>query len=205
MNGSPLFTGDAGSGVSEIRRHIFENDLLEALIALPEQLFYNTGIATYVWLLSNRKIPERQGKVQLIDASSFWELMPRSLGNKRRAIPPEKARDILKLRKDYRDGDTRLVARDGTKEETVVSRIFSTSDFGYRKVTVERALHLNFQASPERIARVREEKAFQSLSNSKKRGQAAAEEKAQGRRLQEAHYQFAERPAGHDSARQDRF
>ena len=89
MNGSPLFTGDAASGESEIRRHIFENDLLEALIALPEQLFYNTGIATYVWLLSNRKRPERQGKVQLIDASSFWELMPRSLGDKRREIPPE--------------------------------------------------------------------------------------------------------------------
>ena len=104
MNGSPLFTGDAGSGESEIRRYIFENDLLEALIALPEQLFYNTGIATYVWLLSNRKSPERQGKVQLIDASSFWEPMPRSLGDKRRQIPPEKAQDIVKLRKDYRGG-----------------------------------------------------------------------------------------------------
>ena len=83
MNGSPLFTGDAGSGESEIRRYIFENNLLEALIALPEQLFYNTGIATYVWLLTNRKTLERQGKVQLIDASSFWEPMRRSLGDKR--------------------------------------------------------------------------------------------------------------------------
>ena len=81
MNGSPLFTGDAGSGESEIRRYIFENDLLEALIALPEQLFYNTGIATYVWLLTNRKPLGRQGKVQLIDASSFWEPMRRSLGD----------------------------------------------------------------------------------------------------------------------------
>ena len=113
MNGSPLFTGDAGSGESEIRRYIFENDLLEALIALPEQLFYNTGIATYVWLLTNRKTSERQGKVQLIDASSFWEPMRRSLGDKRREITPEKAEDILKLLVDYRDGDTRLVTKDG--------------------------------------------------------------------------------------------
>ena len=185
MNGSPLFTGDAGSGESEIRRHIFENDLLEALIALPEQLFYNTGIATYVWLLSNRKPPQRQGKVQLIDASSYWELMPRSLGDKRRAIPQEKAREILKLRKDYRDGDTRMVTKDGKQEETVVSRIFVTSDFGFRKITVERPLRLNFQASPERIARVKEERAFQALPKSRKRGQSATDEIAQGRILQE--------------------
>ena len=185
MNGSPLFTGDAGSGESEIRRHVFENDLLEALIALPEQLFYNTGIATYVWLLSNRKPPQRQGKVQLIDASSFWELMPRSLGDKRRKIPPEKARDIMKLRKDYRDGDTRVVTRDGKQGEAVVSRIFATSDFGFRKVTVERPLRLNFQASPERVERVKEERAFQALAKSRKRGQAANDEIAQGRILQE--------------------
>ena len=147
MNGSPLFTGDAGSGPSEIRRCILENDLLEALIALPEQLFYNTGIATYVWLLSNRKVPERQGRVQLIDAASFWEQMPRSLGDKRRRIPPEKAQEILKIVSDYRDGDTRVVAGNGKEEEAVVSRIFSTAYFGYRKVTVERPLRLNFQAS----------------------------------------------------------
>ena len=91
MNGSPLFTGDAGSGESEIRRHILENDLLEALIALPEQLFYNTGIGTYIWLLTNRKAPQRAGKVQLIDATSFWSPLKKSLGNKRRDIPPEKA------------------------------------------------------------------------------------------------------------------
>src|SRR5499426_1876653 len=91
MNGSPLFTGDAGSGESEIRRWILENDWLEALIALPEQLFYNTGIATYVWVLTNRKAPARRGKVQLIDASSFWAPMRKSLGDKRREIPPDKA------------------------------------------------------------------------------------------------------------------
>ena len=185
MNGSPLFTGDAASGESEIRRHIFENDLLETLIALPEQLFYNTGIATYIWLLSNRKTPQRRGKVQLIDASTFWEPMDRSLGDKRRQIPPQKARDILKIRNDYRDGDTRMVTRDGKQEEAVVSRIFPASHFGFRKVTVERPLRLNFQASAERVARVKEERAFQALAKSRKRGQAAVEEETKGRRLQE--------------------
>lgn len=185
MNGSPLFTGDAGSGESEIRRYIIENDLLEALIALPEQLFYNTGIATYVWLLSNRKDTERQGKVQLIDASSFWELMGRSLGDKRRQIPPEKAQDIMNLRIDYLDGNTRAGTADGKQDEAVVSRILPTTHFGYRKVTVQRPLRLNFQASPERIARLKEERAFQALAKSKKRGQAATDEMAQGRMLQD--------------------
>ena len=186
MNGSPLFTGDAGSGESEIRRYIFENDLLEALIALPEQLFYNTGIATYVWLLTNRKTPERQGKVQLIDASSFWGPMRRSLGDKRRQITPEKAEDILKLLVDYRDGDTRVVTRDSSQEEAVVSRVFPTSHFGYRKITVECPLRLSFLASPERIARLEGEKGFLSLAKSKKRGYAASQEEAQGLKLQRA-------------------
>src|SRR5206468_7995671 len=94
MNGSPLFTGDAGSGESEIRRFILENDLLEALIALPEQLFYNTGIATYVWVVTNRKEPKRCGKVQLVDATSFW-IPQKNQGAKRREIPLEKAREIV--------------------------------------------------------------------------------------------------------------
>src|SRR5262247_4353369 len=87
MNGSPLFAGDAGSGESEIRRWILENDWLDAIVALPEQLFYNTGIATYVWVLTNRKPPQRRGKVQLIDATSFWVPMRKSLGAKRREVP----------------------------------------------------------------------------------------------------------------------
>ena len=184
MNGSPLFTGDAASGESEIRRYIFENDLLEALIALPEQLFYNTGIATYVWLLTNRKAPKRRGMVQLIDAPSFWVQMRRSLGDKRRQITTEKAQDILKLLVDYRDGDTRVVTKDGSQEEVVVSRVFPTSHFGFRKITVERPLRLNFLASPERIARLEEERGFQSLAKSKKRGFAASQEETQGLRLQ---------------------
>src|SRR5204862_8314631 len=124
MNGSPLFTGDAGSGESEIRRFILERDLLEALIALPEQLFYNTGIATYVWVVTNRKASARKGKVQLIEASGFWTPMRKSLGDKRRELPPDRAQDILKLLADFKDGDTRRLVKDGKEEEVVVSRIF---------------------------------------------------------------------------------
>src|SRR5439155_9610830 len=104
MNGSPLFTGDAGSGESEIRRYVLENDWLEALIALPEQLFYNTGIATYVWVLTNRKAPQRQGKVQLIDATSFW-VQIKSRGDKRREIPLEKAESITSLLRHFGEGE----------------------------------------------------------------------------------------------------
>src|SRR5439155_5809246 len=172
MNGSPLFTGDAGSGESEIRRYILENDLLEALIALPEQLFYNTGIATYVWVVTNRKAPARRGKAQLIDATSFWVPMRKSLGDKRREIPLDRAQDILNILAGFRDGETRTVAKNGKPEEIVVSRIFPTTHFGFRKIAVERPLRLNFQASPERIARLDDEKGFQALAQSKKKGAA---------------------------------
>ncbi len=178
MNGSPLFTGDAGSGESEIRRWILEHDRLEALIALPEQLFYNTGIATYVWVLTNRKSPKRKGKVQLIDATSFWVSMRKSLGDKRREIPHEKATEILAL------------LRAGKEGEHV--KIFPTTHFGFRKITVERPLRLNFQASPERIARLAEEKGFLNLAVSKKKGNAKTKEEAEGRAEQEAIQQFVE-------------
>ncbi len=171
-NGSPLFTGDAGSGESESRRYIVENDLLEALIALFEQLFYNTGIATYVWVVTNRKLPERKGKVQLIDASWFWVPMRKTRGDKRREIPPERAQDIVKILTDFKDGDTRRIVKNGKEEEVVVSRIFPTTHFGFRKIMVERPLRLNFQATPERIARLDEEKGFQALAQSKKKGAA---------------------------------
>ncbi len=186
MNGSPLFTGDAGSGESEIRRFILEQDLLEALIALPEQLFYNTGIATYVWVVTNRKAPARRGKVQLIDATSFWTPMRKSLGDKRREIPVDRAQDIVKILADFEDGDTRTIVRDGKKEEVVVSKVFRTTHFGFRKITVERPLRLNFQASPERIRRLEEERGFLALAQSKKKGAAAAREQAAGREQQEA-------------------
>ena len=171
MNGSPLFTGGAGSGESEIRRWILENDWLEALVALPEQLFYNTGIATYVWVLTNRKAPERRGKVQLINATSFWVSMRKSLGNKRRTIPLEKAAEILAILRSF--------------EETEFSKIFSTTQFGYRRITVERPLQLNFQASPKRFERLKEERAFQKLAESKKRNpEVKAQEEELGRKQQ---------------------
>ena len=173
MNGSPLFTGDAGGGESEIRRWILENDWLEAIVALPEQLFYNTGISTYVWVLTNRKEPARRGKVQLVDASSMWRPMKKSLGQKRRELGPEDIRRVVEIVDAFEEGEH--------------SRIFPTTHFGYRKITVERPLRLDFQASPERIARLRLEKAFQNLAKSKKRDpKARAAEEAAGRGEQEA-------------------
>lgn len=173
MNGSPLFTGDADSGPSEIRRWILENDWLEALVALPEQLFYNTGIATYVWVISNRKPPERRGKVQLIDATSFWTPMRKSLGDKRREIPREKADEILALFESFEEGEH--------------VKIFPTTHFGFRKITVERPLKLDFRASEDRIARIDDERAFKSLAISKKKSpEVKAREEAEGRERQEA-------------------
>lgn len=186
MNGSPLFTGDAGSGESEIRRFILENDLLEALIALPEQLFYNTGIATYVWVVTNRKAPARQGRVQLIDATSFWVPMRKSLGDKRREVPLEQAEQVLRILHAFQDGETRSRGKSGKNEEVVVSRVFPTTQFGFRKITVERPLRLSFQANGERIARLENEKGFQALAISKKRGEAGEREREEGRTLQNA-------------------
>lgn len=186
MNGSPLFSGDAGSGESEIRRYVLENDLLEAIIALPEQLFYNTGIATYVWLLTNRKAAERRGVVQLIDATSHWVAMRRSLGDKRREISHEQAAEILELLTERRDGAKRCVESDEEPEETTVSRNLPTTAFGYRKVTVERPLRLNFRASAERIVRLDDQSAFRRLTASRKRGMAGDKVRRQGRELQAA-------------------
>ncbi len=195
MNGSPLFTGDAGSGESEIRRFILGNDLLEALIALPEQLFYNTGIATYIWVVTNRKAPARKGKVQLIDASYFDNdskkglfcvLMRKSLGDKRREIPLNCSQDILKILDEFKNGDTRTFIKEGKEEQIVVSHIYPTTHFGFRKITVERPLRLNFQASLDRIKRIDEEKSFQALAQSKKKGAAKAKEEAEGQKEQES-------------------
>ncbi len=173
MNGSPLFTGDSVSGESEIRRWVLENDWLEALVALPEQLFYNTGIATYVWVLSNRKPPERRGRVLLVDATDLWQPMRKSLGDKRREISDHQAAEIVALVEAY--------------EESERSKIFPTTHFGYRKIRVERPLRLNFQASAERIARLDDERAFQNLAKSKKRDQEKrATEEAAGRDEQDA-------------------
>ena len=129
LNGSPLFTGGAGSGESEIRRYVLENDLVEAIIGLPTDMFYNTGISTYVWIVSNRKADARKGKVQLIDASGFWQKMRKSLGSKRKELSPEHIDDITKI-----FGDFKKVTREGVP----ISRIFKNADFGYTTITVER-------------------------------------------------------------------
>ena len=129
LNGSPLFTGGAGSGESEIRRYVLENDLVEAIIGLPTDMFYNTGINTYVWIVSNRKADARKGKVQLIDASGFWQKMRKSLGSKRKELSPEHIDDITKI-----FGDFKKVTREGIP----ISRIFKNTDFGYTTITVER-------------------------------------------------------------------
>ena len=131
LNGSPLFTGGAGSGESEIRRYVLENDLVEAIIALPTDMFYNTGISTYVWIVTNRKPARRKGKVQLIDASSFWQKMRKSLGSKRKELSPEHIEEITRLFGKFKE-----VTKDGVP----ISRIFKNEDFGYRTITVERPL-----------------------------------------------------------------
>lgn len=156
MNGSPLFTGGAGSGESEIRRWMLENDWIEAIIALPTDLFYNTGIQTYVWLLTNRKDAARQGKVQLIDASGekFWRSMRKSLGSKRREIPEDATREIAEIYHDLLNGNS------GWAE---VSKIFATTDFGYREIRVERPLKLRFEVTEEGLETVFEAKPVQKL------------------------------------------
>src|SRR5688572_5954953 len=200
FNGSPLFTGDAGGGESEIRRWIIENDWLEAIVALPEQLFYNTGISTYLWVLTNRKEKPRKAKVQLIDARPFWVQMEKSLGNKRRRIgdPSDKEKDpdhigeLTKIFGNFRDGQTRTfteedpVTHQPVQRQRVVSKIFDNDDFGYHKITVERPLRLNFQASSERLTRLDDESGFKNLATSAKKDPAIRQQEIEaGQQRQE--------------------
>ena len=188
FNGSPLFSGDAGSGPSNIRRWIIENDWLDAIVALPDQLFYNTGIFTYVWLVTNRKAAERRGKVQLIDGTRFFGKMKKSLNNKRNELSDAHIARLTEIYGNFRDGETEVVGVNGEREERVVSRIFDNRAFGFLKVTVERPLRLNFEASVERIARLDDQSAFVNLAVSKKRKDARAveAEEAVGREEQQA-------------------
>ena len=169
FNGSPLFTGDAGSGESNIRRWIIENDWLDAVVALPDQLFYNTGIFTYVWLVTNKKKGERRGKVQLIDGTRHYEKMKKSLGNKRNELKPENIEELVRLYGDFQQNGISEVMVDGKVEERVCSKIFNNRDFGFLKITVERPLRMNFKASEERLERLWEQTAFVNLAKSKKR------------------------------------
>jgi len=172
MNGSPLFSGDAGSGESQIRRWILEHDWLEAIVALPEQLFYNTGIGTYIWILTNHKVEERKGKVQLINGADLYQPMRKSLGDKRREISQAHIEQITELFLSFRESD--------------ISKIFATRDFGYRKITIERPLRLNFCASAERIEKLKEQTAFVNLAVSKKKDLEVKEaEETAGKELQQ--------------------
>lgn len=148
-NGSSLFTGDAGSGESEIRKHIIENDLLEAIVGLPKNMFYNTGINTYIWILSNRKDKKREGKVQLIDASEIYSKMRKSLGSKSYELKPEQIKDITDLYLDF--------------EETNQSKIFDNEDLGYHKITVERPLRLKVQFTQSSIESLKFDSALVEL------------------------------------------
>lgn len=180
FNGSPLFAGEPGPSESNIRRWIIENDWLDAIVALPDQLFYNTGINTYIWLVSNRKPEYRQGKVQLIDATRHYLKMTKSQGNKRNQIGdgqegrPDHIAEIVRLYDENKDGGTSRVLVDGKPKELVCSKLFDNRDFGYLRLTVERPLRLNFQASPERLARVREAGEFRNLATSKQKHDSKA-------------------------------
>jgi type I restriction enzyme M protein len=154
FNGSPLFTGAAGSGESEIRRWIIENDWLEAIVALPDQLFYNTGISTYFWVLTNRKRPERRGKVQLVDAREFFTRMRKSLGEKRKEINP-----------DQIDAITRLY---GAFEEHDKVKVFRNEQFGYQRVTLERPLRVRYSVTDDTTATLRASKAYAKLVSAEK-------------------------------------
>ena len=185
FNGSPLFTGDAGSGESNIRQWIIENDWLEAVVALPDQLFYNTGISTYIWVLTNRKEPRRKGKVQLIDARRFYVKMPKSLGNKRNKIgdptdrpsEPDQIGEVTRIFGNFKYGEPRsfkeesLITKLPVQKTRVVSKIFDNVDFGFHKITVERPLRLNFQPTLERIARLETERGFVKLATSNKKNE----------------------------------
>ena len=177
FNGSPLFTGDAGSGESEIRRWIIENDMLEGIIALPDQLFYNTGISTYIWIVTNRKNddpmkgPVRTGKIQLVNAVDFYQKMRRSLGNKRNEITEEQIREITRIYGEFKENE--------------YCKIFDNEDFGYQKIVVERPLRLNFQVTEERIDKLYNERAFDNLAKSRKKGEAGLKEIEEGKKLQQ--------------------
>jgi len=170
-NGSPLFTGDAGSGESNIRKWIIENDLIEAIIALPNQLFYNTGINTYIWIMSNKKNENRRGKIQLVNANSFFKKMRKSLGNKRNQLSDKDIEIIVTLYDNF--------------EENKYCKILYNQEFGYTKVIVERPLQLNYQITEERLENLYSVKTFVNLAESKnKNPEEKLEEEKNGKEKQ---------------------
>lgn len=155
LNGSPLFTGSAGSGESEIRRYILEADLLEAIVALPTDMFYNTGIATYVWVLTNKKDAERKGKVHLINGANLSTKMRKSLGSKRHYLTDAEIATITKNYGAFEAVDTLTLDGESDQQKPFASKIFNSYEFGYRRVTIERPLRLSAQLSDERIESLR--------------------------------------------------
>ena len=160
FNGSPLFTGAAGSGESEIRRWILENDWLEAVVALPDQLFYNTGISTYFWIVTNRKSPERRGKVQLADARGLWEKMRKSLGEKRKRISDEQIAEIVRLYGDFEEGER--------------VKILPNQAFGAMRITVERPLRLRWEVNDETLTAVASDRRLARMDDEARAGLVAA-------------------------------
>jgi len=205
FNGSPLFTGDAGSGESNIRRYIIENDMLEAIVALPDQLFYNTGIHTYIWIVTNRKSDgsnnshDRRGKVQLINGTDFAWKMKKSLGDKRKKIgegasdtnknEPDHIAMLTQIYAGFKHNDARKLSEINTNVElpkkkprdmskvVTVGKVFNNQDFGYLKITVERPLRLNFTVNQQRINAFKQSSYFINLASSKKRKNKAELEK----------------------------
>lgn len=157
LNGSPLFTGEAGSGESNIRKWIIEHDMLEAIVAMPDQLFYNTGIFTYIWIISNNKDSKRKGKIQLINAvgDEFFQKMKSSLGKKRHEISTEQIKSITEIYDSFKEGK--------------YSKIFDNEDFGYRRITVDRPQKRNFKVSAERLEKLKQETAFLKLDELKEK------------------------------------
>lgn len=172
FNGSPLFTGSAGSGPSNIRRYVIENDWLDTIVALPDQLFYNTGIYTYIWIVTNRKPARRKGKVQLIDATRHFEKMGKSLGNKRNLISTEQIGEISSLYSNYAADATATVLEDGERKERVVGKLFDNREFGFLQMTVDRPLRLRFDFTKEKLATLATHKNFEKLASSQKRKEA---------------------------------
>lgn len=172
MNGSPLFTGDAGSGESEIRRYLFENDLVEGIVSMPPDLFYNTGISTYVWILANVKETHRKGKVQLINAVDYWQQMRKSMGSKRKQISDQQINEIVQLYGDIKPNEN--------------VKWFDNEEFGFQKIVVERPLRLNFAATSERIEDLHNQSAFVNLAKSRKKGEVGLKEIEAGEQQQQA-------------------
>lgn len=171
FNGSPLFTGDAGSGESNIRKWIIENDLLEGIIALPTDMFYNTGIATYIWVLTNRKVDKRKGKIQLVNATEYYQGMRKSLGNKRKEMTIEQIQEVKDLYEKF--------------EENEKCKIFNNEDFGYRKITVERPLKLSFKVNEEAVDRVKETTQYINLAVSKKKDETIKSQEEESGKIQQ--------------------